>query len=128
MPTGPEHYLLAEGHLAQAREHHDVRPEESAWHQGQAAVHAQLAGVAWHASGIFSRTGWMAATLTAAEQELPPVITRQDSEKRMEDWTAAGRLGHEFTRPAERLCRICGSSPDGIQHDEKKWPRDGQPR
>jgi hypothetical protein len=64
MPTGPEHYALSEGHLAQAREHHDVRPEESAWHQRQAAVHAELALVAWHAAGIFDRSGWMKATIT----------------------------------------------------------------
>jgi hypothetical protein len=64
----------------------------------------------------------------ALDRDLPPVITRQESDARMTAWVAAGRLGHEFTRPGETLCRICGSRIDGIQHNEERWPRDGQPR
>jgi hypothetical protein len=59
------------------------------------------------------------------ERRNPPakVTDTADAEKRMQAWALDQRPGHDFSEPGELLCRICGGGPDGIQHDERKYPR-----
>ena len=69
--NGAQHYTASEGHLAQAREHHGTHPEESAWHQKQAGVHAALAQTAATVFDTLGRSEWMAAIFATPEDPDP---------------------------------------------------------
>jgi hypothetical protein len=76
--TGPEHYREAEQHARMSAETFNDEPDFSAWHQGQAQVHATLALTAATAMSTWTEAGmpqpdrmdwWRAASGEPAERE-----------------------------------------------------------
>ena len=74
--TGPEHYTEAERLLSLAQNTTVMTALPASDLLRAAAVHAKLAEVAWHASGNFSRSTWMAATLGDPPEDPSFGVTR----------------------------------------------------